>query len=98
MILVWGNLLPRPVCVLSRPRLHPLVVPCAGLRCFRSQQWVQDHQGSPVGRQQTPGSGLWVVFLGGVLQQPQSLCWLFPTVHQGFPQCAVVPGAVGGGC
>lgn len=40
-------------------------------------------------------SGLWVVFLGGVLQQPQSLCWLFPTVHQGFPQCAVVPGAGG---
>ena len=33
-------------------------------------------------------SGLWAVFLGGVLQQPQSLCWLFSTVHQGFSHCA----------
>ena len=54
-------------------------------------------------------SGLWAVFLGGVLQQPQSLCWLFPTVqqpqglcwlfptvHQGFSHCAAVRGWGGG--
>lgn len=55
---------------------------------------MQDHQGSSIRGGQQELSGLWVVFLGGVLQQPQSLCWLFPTVHQGFPQCC---GAGGGG-